>query len=389
MPKQLDRAARAMGVTRIARVTGLDRAGVEVACAVRPLGHVLQISNGKGLTAAQAVASALGEAAELWGAERVDQKLLVHARESELGPRALGLGRGGPGGLPGAAIAQRLWEARIAWRPAVELHTSGEVLVPAQAVHCPPAGTPLGPAPLRWSSSGMGAHRDPQRALLHALLEAAERDGLARALPRGWTPGAVRTRGLDPSTLLGAAPGAAALVARLSRGGLLTALFDLRPDRGWLGLPLAGALLIDPEGGPVPLTAGYACALSADEALTKALLEAAQSRLTDVHGAREDLAPPDRAAAAELALACARAPRPVDAAAFAIAPGHPAAPGGRGGRLVEDAARGSSARGVREVLGRLRAAGFPRAAAAELAPAGFPFSIVKVLVPGLRVSELL
>jgi len=42
--------ARRLGVTRTARITGLDRLGIEVACAVRPLGHILQVSNGKGGT---------------------------------------------------------------------------------------------------------------------------------------------------------------------------------------------------------------------------------------------------------------------------------------------------------------------------------------------------
>src|SRR3954468_5272121 len=60
----------ALGVTRVARITGLDRAGVEVACAVRPGGHVLQVTNGKGLAWERARASAVGEAAELWAAER-------------------------------------------------------------------------------------------------------------------------------------------------------------------------------------------------------------------------------------------------------------------------------------------------------------------------------
>src|SRR5947208_11733958 len=44
----VDALQRAIGVTRVARVTGLDRSGIEVACAVRPLGHVLQVANGKG-----------------------------------------------------------------------------------------------------------------------------------------------------------------------------------------------------------------------------------------------------------------------------------------------------------------------------------------------------
>ncbi|HYG70302.1 MAG TPA: fatty acid-binding protein, partial [Anaeromyxobacteraceae bacterium] len=66
----MTRAARAAGVTRVARVTGLDRAGVEVATAIRPAGHVLQVSNGKGDGFADAATGAVLEAVELDAAER-------------------------------------------------------------------------------------------------------------------------------------------------------------------------------------------------------------------------------------------------------------------------------------------------------------------------------
>ena len=69
-------------MTRVARVTGLDRSGIEVACAVRPLGHVLQVANGKGEGWDEARASALSEAAELWAAERPRE--LVHGSAREL-----------------------------------------------------------------------------------------------------------------------------------------------------------------------------------------------------------------------------------------------------------------------------------------------------------------
>jgi ribosomal protein S12 methylthiotransferase accessory factor len=356
MRKELRRAARAMGVTRIARVTGLDRTGVEVACAVRPGGHVLQIANGKGERAGDAELGALCEAAELWGAERVDPAILLHATARELGGGALD-----PACLPGEPGATALLEGRIAWRPARDLFTGGELFVPAQAAHCPPAGVPLGPVGLRWSSNGMGAHPDPQRALAHALLEAAERDGLARALPHGWTRAALRRRKIDRRSLPSRT---ARLVERFSAAGFAAHLFDLGPGPGWLDLPLAGALLSDREEGPLPLTAGYACAERVDDALAAALLEAAQSRLTDVHGAREDVAAPDRGAALGLAREAALAVSAVDA-------------------------RSLSSRDALPLLERFRRGGFSRAAAVDLAPAGFPLAIVKVLVPRMRLSELL
>src|SRR5262249_30323163 len=141
------------------------------------------------------------------------------------------------------------------------------------------------PASIRWSTNGSGAHPQRERALLHALLEAIERDQLARALPRGFTE-----RALGERRLQGVPEGLQALCGRLRAVGLSTHLFDLAPGGPRdLGLPVAGALIVDEEHGPVPVAAGYACRLRRDEALQAALREAAQSRLTDVHGARDDV----------------------------------------------------------------------------------------------------
>ena len=361
------RLERAIGVTRVARVTGLDRAGVEVACAVRPGGHVLQVSNGKGLTWAEARRGAVLEAAELWAAESPDPASLVFATSNELGHHCWA--------LEDQLAEARLFsaETRLAWVRASALagpSAGGEVLVPAAAVFCPPPGGPwLGPAAHRWTSNGMGAFTDPDAALLHALLEAAERDGLARALPQGWTPALLANRKLAPASLAAAAPEAAALVERLESQGLQASLFDLAPrGRGRLPLCLAGALLVDAERGPIPVTAGYACGLEAGGALLSALLEAAQSRLTDVHGAREDVAPSDAAAMRGLAGACAAAK----------------------GRLHADALQERDrVSDVHELLRALPSRGVDRIAAVRLTPEGFPVVVIKVLVPGFSISELL
>ena len=182
----------------------------------------------------------------------------------------------------------------MAWRRGRELSTGREVLVPAQAVHCPPRGAPgLGPAAIRWTTNGMGAHPRRSRALRHALLEAVERDQLARALPRGWTAGAIAARKLEVSSL--------PLWQKLRDARLAAHVFDLSGV-----LPVAGAVLVDLEEGPVPVTAGYACALRPLDAVRGAMLEAAQSRLTDIHGAREDVAEGDAAAMRALRAACER-----------------------------------------------------------------------------------
>src|SRR6266511_6434035 len=79
-------------------------------------------------------------------------------------------------------------EVRLAWRETRDVSSAEPVLAPAAAVHVPAQGGPvLGLAGARWTSNGMGAHSSWTSALLHALLEAVERDQLARALPGGWT----------------------------------------------------------------------------------------------------------------------------------------------------------------------------------------------------------
>ncbi len=139
-----------------------------------------------------------------------------------------------------------------------------------------------------------------------------------------------------------------------------------------MDLALAGALLIDEEQGPIPVAAGYACAPDRDHALSSALLEAAQSRLTDVHGAREDIEPGDREAMLQLASACAKVRGGMDASAMM-----------HGER--ESSATSESGR----LLRSFAAAGFDRIAAIDLATASFPVRVVKVVAPGLLLSGLL
>ena len=369
-----ERARRALGVSRVARVTGLDRAGVEVACAVRPGGHVLQVANGKGGTFEDAAAGAVLEAAELWAAEQVDAAKLIWGSAAEL--RAAGRTAWDAGDLGSAAqlVAPALWSeaTRVAWREGVELCSGARVLVPAQALHCPPPGAlSLGPSVVSWTSNGMGAHPDRDAALLHAILEALERDQLARTLPEGWTQEVIDARLTDRSSLGAVGPATHSLVERLRAARFDVYLFDLAPSaEGW-GLPVGGALLFDREGGAVPRTAGYCCGLTADSALGGALLEAAQSRLTDIHGAREDVSPTQLEAVEELSATCKRA---------------------RAQRRAERMGWVGEAEDPRAAVGTM-VARFARRkrriAAFDLEPADVGVHVVKVVIPGFLVSELL
>lgn len=385
--------AAALGVTRIARLTTLDRTGVEVASAIRPGAHVLQVTNGKGASYALATAGALLEAAELFASERVTPDAWGSA--AELADRAGAAAVLAPSALaPGSAEGG--WDAaRLAWRAGRELASGRPVLVPAHAVHCPPPGGPLlGPALVRWTSNGMGAHPRRDAALLHALLEAIERDLLARALPEGFTEGAIAARLLARDTVARFAPRAARLAHAIEARGFRVYFLDVGsspaneavpPERSGaaraakrsrgtapplpVSLPCAAALVAEDAHGAVPIAAGYACRLRREDALLSALLEAAQSRATEIHGAREDVALGDRRAATPLLAALARARAT------------------RSARRLPDVRAATPAAAVRAVVGRLGQAGVSPVAVWLEAPAGV--HVVKVLAPGLRLSELL
>lgn len=265
-------------MTRLARITGLDRTGIEVVAAVRPRGHVLQVSQGKGVTLEDAQWSALGEAIELAAAENPNVDGL------EFGP----------------APRDAVWDAlglSIAWARGETVEGGRAASVPAETVYCPPSGVVwFGPSIAMWKSSGLGAHPTSRDAAVeHALLEVLERDGLSRVLPDGWTADVALER------LVGMQRDA----FDLQKNGFACFVFDLTPnDRK---APLAGALLFDLESSVVPLTAGYACRRSWDAAAHAAILEAAQSRLTEIHGAREDVMTGTRESGSELLQALSRA----------------------------------------------------------------------------------
>jgi len=358
-----------LGVSRLARVGALDRSDLPVACAVRPRGHVLQVCNGKGLTDSTAAWSAVMEAAELWGSERMPRD--VHWGSPPAVQRAWG-----PELLPASARVRpgALWTRvqQRPWRLARCLEDGGPVWVPAAAVTCsPPGSSGIPDLGVAWTSNGLGAHPgSSDLALRHALLELIERDLLHRALPGGWSEAAVAAYAVHPR-MLDDTPLVAALVERLGTQGLDARLFDLDPPsaRGVIALPLAGALVFDVQRDVIPVTAGYAAGTSREEAWLGALLEAVQSRVTDIHGAREDVAPMRPEDARRLRAACSALP--VEARRRRAAP------------------RGEDPAESRPVLEALHRAGFHEIAVVELASFDEGVAVVRAFVPGLRRSELL
>jgi len=264
------------GVTRVARLTGFDRTGVEVFAAVRPNARGLSVANGKGVGAAAAKVSAVMEAIERWHAERPRIAL-------RFGEPADLAGLGGPADLDALPRRRALAPGPLAWAEATDLATDAPALVPFDLVHtCWLAGLP--DSPFFASTHGLASGSHPVEAALHALCELIEGDAvtLFERLP----PEARAARRIDMGTV--DAPDVAGLLSRLADRGFALALWDATTD---VGVATVLCALTDTEAPRSPAGFGSGCHPDRGVAALRAITEAAQTRAIAIAGARDDLGP--------------------------------------------------------------------------------------------------
>jgi ribosomal protein S12 methylthiotransferase accessory factor len=357
--------APVMGITRLADVTGLDCIGVPVVMACRPNARSLSVAQGKGPTLEAARASALMESVELFHAEHVIQPLLLGSVEEIRYRRTIvDVAR-----LPRANDVALERDRPIMWIEGIEIGSRAPTWVPFESVHTAYTAAVDVPATrsLAMSSSGLASGNHLLEAILHGVLEAVERD--AMALLTLASDDARAARRVDPATIQD--PGCVALLERFAAAGADVVIWDATTE---LGLPTFSAILFDRDASsPRALFAANGSGSHASRAiaLSRALTEAAQSRLTWISGARDDLARTtfriardvDQLAALR-ALASASATRPFSAA-----------PTFEGETVGDDLAHARRA---------LADAGFAEIVVVDLARPELRVDVVRVIVPGLE-----
>ncbi len=259
------------GITRVADITSLDRIGIPVFSSIRPTAEkgAITVYNGKGATPAEAKVSAMMEGIERFSAEVSGQKLRVEqyprlaAEETALDPADLILPAGADPGSP------------IPWTAGYDLVNSEEIFVPASAVFHP---LPLEYFQLfRTSTNGLASGNTREEAVFHALMEVIERDAWSLV---------EASRDTGPGIQNITDPLSADLLGRFREAGVEVTIRDITSD---IGIPTIAAVSDDTLlKDPALLTMGMGTHSSARIALLRALTEVAQSRLTQIHGARED-----------------------------------------------------------------------------------------------------
>ncbi len=349
-----------MGVTRIGNITGLDRIGIPVAVAVRPNSRSVSVAQGKGLSLDQAKASALMEACESFHAEAIGPIRRAAYREIAASGAVAD-----PETVPATG---RPFDptAAIGWIEGYDLLGETPCWLPAELVHSDYTREPDGF--FAAGSNGLASGNHLVEAVIAGVCEVIERDAVAL-----WQAGglaAQASRRLDLATIDD--PASRALLAFYDAAGIAVRVWDAASN---IGVPVFLCQIRDAAPGEADRLRrwhGAGCHPDRAVALSRALTEAAQARLTYIAGIRDDLAPPEYADPPGAAIG--------DALTDAIAAVSPAV---RFGGIAQHAGD-DLAEDLRRLLARLRAIGVEQVVARDLTRAEFGIPVVRVVIPGLE-----
>jgi YcaO-like protein with predicted kinase domain len=271
-------------VTRVGVVTGLDVIGIPVVMVCRPNGRSLSVSQGKGVDLSAAKVSGIMEAVEAWHAEHVLLPLrLATYRELRAVATVVDVEQ-----LPRPSSTRFHPDLTILWIEGTDVLTAERVWVPYECVHLdfrvPGA---QGTGCFLATSTGLAAGNHLLEAVSHALCEVVERDALALWSERGAADRA--SRRIDLNTVDD--PGCRRLLDAYEAARVGVVLSDLTSD---VGLPVLSATIVDRAADclrRLPAAMGAGCHPDRAVALSRALTEAAQSRLTGIAGIRDDGSP--------------------------------------------------------------------------------------------------
>jgi YcaO-like protein with predicted kinase domain len=353
--------AAQMGITRLGNITGLDRIGIPVAVAVRPNSRSVSVSQGKGLELPQAMASALMEACEGFHAEGIGPVRVAAYRDLARSATVVD-----PASLCAGTRTFDALEA-ISWIEGYDLLQKEPCWVPAEIVHTDytlprPDGYFLA------GSNGLASGNHLTEAVNAALYEVVERDAVAL-----WTAQPLRRRAACALDLTSVDdPDCRTILARCEAAAITVRVWDVTTDIG-IAAFLCEFRDLSPNDPRRPSRFhGSGCHADRAIALSRALTEAAQTRLTYIAGIRDDLSPEEYRAtpndeirdALLDALVCETPPTPFEAV-----------PNFAADDLGED---------LRWALGRLSAIGIDRVISVDLTRPDFMIPVVRLVIPGLE-----
>ena len=356
----------AMGITRVANVTGLDRIGLPVVQAIRPNSRSLAVSQGKGSNVAAATASALMEAVETYHADHITLPVR-YTRYADLGRCArvadvTALNRPKLSGFHS--------ELPLLWIEGIDLLQDESVWLPFEMVDMNFTFPRVATAGcFAATSNGLASGNHLLEAISHGICEVVERDATTLWALAG-KEAQDRTR-IDLDTVHDAICRDA--LDRLARAGIAVGVWETTSD---VGVPSFICKIREETGWTqehmeLP---GYGCHPVRSIAFFRAVAEAIQTRLTIIVGSRDDLV---RGSYEQLGNPLVTRPdRPWpnhNGSLRSLSEG----PSWDAETVDED---------VRWLLERLRRAGLRQVIVVDLTKPEFGLPVVRVVIPGLEMA---
>jgi ribosomal protein S12 methylthiotransferase accessory factor len=354
----------AHGITRVANITGLDDIGIPTVLVARPNSRSLSVSQGKGITLTDAKVSGIMESIEQFYAERVRLPLYFGSYAERLHyARTVDVAA-----LPGY-VRPFDPDAGVLWATATDYATGAPVDVPFELVHLNlrlplPSGSGFFPI----GSNGLASGSELVEAVAHASWELIERDAAATFYvrpPEQQARRRLRLETVDDEPILN-------ILDKYTCAGVAVGVWDMTTD---IGIPAFLCSIVEREYDPfrpIGLARGYGCHNDRCVALCRALCEAAQSRLTRISGSRDDGEP--------VSHEVLRSERAIleQRQQLRDEPCH------RHYQDVPTHVVDTFGDDLQWLLSRLLDAGLGQVLYLDLSDHGMPFSVARVIIPGLE-----
>ena len=353
--KRIEQFVPDAGITRVADITDLDRIGIPVYSCIRPAAAegAISVYNGKGGTEAEAKVAGIMEGIERYCAEAVPRDLAPYSYadmrlrgEKPIDPESLI--------LPVTTDSTQ----EIPWVKGFDLVDKEEVSVPFCAVVHP--NPYYMPTLFRTSSNGVASGNTLEEAIFYALTEVIERDA--------WS--LVETTRNTGKKLTDLPPRAAEMAEKFAKAGVEVTLRNITSDTG---IPTIAAVADDVQmKDPRLLMIGMGTHTNPEIAMIRALSEVAQSRATQIHGAREDAT----IAQFREVMGYDRVKR-INAYWFRGDEYEPAS-------AIQSCASDDFKTDIEEIVSRLAACGLDRVIVCDLTDPEIQIPVVRVIVPGME-----
>ena len=268
------------GITRITEITHLDRIGLPVFSAIRPTSQdgAISIYGGKGISVEHAKASAMMEGFERYSAEKQDCDEVIVANINEISengdyidPVSLN--------LPKDFKKESLEAIQLEWSLAKDIVSGEEFYVPTNAVYHPYLHDNNVQSLFKSNTNGLASGNVLEEAILHGMLEVIERDAWSIFELTHKNYAQIDLDSIESETVND-------IIEKFESEGIKIKLMDFTAD---VKIPTIAASADDTVTKDAGLlTLGMGTHLDPEVAILRALTEVAQSRATQINGARED-----------------------------------------------------------------------------------------------------